>query len=300
MNEQIKVGRRVLPITHPDKLLFPDMGYTKYDLISYYADMADHMMPLIKDRPLVMHRFVADIEHEGFYHKDAPDYFPSWIQRTLVRNQDESTTAYVVAAEKAVIPYLASQGCITPHSWLSRSDKLNHPDRMIFDLDPGLASFALVRKAALVLRDALERSAVYPYVMTTGSQGMHVVIPIIRRYTLEQVRACAKNLAIQLVDQHPALFTTQLRKDKRGKRVFIDYLRNGFGATAVVPYAVRALPTAPVATPIEWEEVEDSRLTSQRYTIATVGQRLEKKGDPWQKITKHARSLAKLMNLFES
>lgn len=295
MNSKIRVGRRLIQITHPDKLMFPVPGYTKYDLVSYYADIAEHMMPLIHNHPIVMQRFPHDSAHQGFFHKDAPDYFPAWIKRTDVRNQDESITSYVVSTQKAVVPYLATQGCVTPHAWLSRADALDRPDRLIFDLDPGVASFSLVRKAALIIRDHLQQYGLHAYVMTTGSQGMHVVTPLRRLYTFDQIRVCAKHVARILVDQHPELFTIQIRKEKRGKRIFIDYLRNSFGATAVAPYAVRARAHAPVATPIDWDEVEDKTLTSQRYTIATVMKRLENKGDPWKLFYSRARSISSIL-----
>lgn len=294
---QIVVDRHTITITHPDKVLFPRDNYTKTDLVDYYARISDSMFSYVKNRLIVMQRFPEGIDVEGFYHKDTPDYFPAWIKRISVKKEGNGYTDYSIASNKAVMTYLANQGCITPHVWLSKADKLDYPDKMIFDLDPGKASFDMVRKTALLFRDFLQDLGLHPFIMTTGSAGMHVVVPIKRLHTFDTVRSCARAIAGELTHQYSHMLTLELRKEKRGKKIFVDYLRNGFGAIGVAPYAVRPKDGAPVATPIDWDEVEDKKLTSQRYTIKTVFKRLDKKGDPWQDFAKHNKVLTKIIQI---
>lgn len=291
---EITHGRRRFAITNPDRILFPKQKITKLDLIEYYQAVSSIQFPLIKNHPIVMQRFPEGINHEGFFHKDAPDYFPSWIKRIDVPRETGGLVHYVVANDPAVVPYLASQGCITPHVWLSQASKLTIPDRIIFDLDPGKAGFAVVRKTALIMHDFFQELGLQSFAMTTGSAGMHVVIPIKRQYDFDQVRTIARAIAQELVNQYPQMLTLEIRKEKRAKRLFIDFLRNAFGATGAAPYAVRPLDGAPVAAPIDWKEVADAKLISQRYTIKTILKRLDKKGDPWEDFFTAGNSLARL------
>ena len=290
----IKVGTHSIPITHADKILFPKTKFTKGDLVAYYAAVAQVMFPLVKNRLIMMQRFPEGINHEWFYQKDAPDYFPDWIARKNVPRQDGAIVQYTVANNRAVIPFIANQGCITPHCWLSKADKVHYPDKMIFDLDPGKAPFGLVQKTAFLLKNLLEELGLVPFIMTTGSHGMHVVVPIKRTQKFEFVREYAHTISKILVQQYPTMLTLEMRKEKRGKKIFMDYLRNGFGATSVAPYAIRSHEGAPVATPIDWDEAAEKKLTSQRYTLETVFKRLAKKGDPWKDFAKKSRTLKKL------
>ena len=296
---EIKVGKYTVAITNPDRILFPHNTITKLDLINYYHDIVPVMFPYLKNRIIVMLRYPAGIDKEGFFHKDAPDYFPAWIKRCNVAKEGGGIVHYVVDSNQATMPYLANFGCITPHIWLSKVDAIHKPDTMIFDLDPDKASFSQVRKTALLLRDYLEALELTPFVKTTGQHGLHVVVPIKRLYTFDQVRACARAIAQELVNRYPKMLTLEMRKEKRGERIFIDFLRNAFGQTAVAPYGVRPHDTAPVATPIDWDEVSDKKLISARYTIKTVFKRLEKKGDPWEKYERSHKNLTSALKLVE-
>jgi bifunctional non-homologous end joining protein LigD len=288
--ERLTINKRTIEIGNPTKTLFPDDGITKGDLINYYQAIAPYMLPLIEKHLISMQRFPNGIDHEGFYQKDAGSYFPSWIATKKVTKKEGGAVNYVAINNAATLIYLANQGCITPHIWLSKTDKLDYPDRMIFDLDPSGAPFSTVMQAARILRNLLKGCGLTPFLMTTGSQGLHVVVPLIRKYTFYDVRAFAETLASILALGKSDLYTTELRKEKRENRVFIDYLRNSFGATAVAPYAVRPLPGAPVATPISWSELRKG-LTSQKYTIKTVMRALKKRGDPWKDWRKQAGPL---------
>ena len=284
------IGKHAIEIGKPDKILFPKSKITKGELIDYYAEIADIMLPHIKNRPISMHRFPHGIDKGGFFHKNAPDYFPSWIKRINVpkksyfakfsKSKEEGIVHYVLCNNAATLVYLANQYCITPHVWLSRVPKIELPNSMIFDLDPS-------RKNQFA--DVLEDLGLVPFVMTTGSRGVHVVVPIKPQKDFDTVRKFARGVAELLIAEQPTIFTTEIRKRKRHGRVFIDTLRNAFAQTCVAPYAVRAKEGAPVATPIEWKEL--ARVTSQKYTIKNIFKRLARKGDVWEDINKHTKAL---------
>jgi bifunctional non-homologous end joining protein LigD len=290
---EITVGGRTIQLSSLDKVLFPESGITKGNLITYYRRMAATMVPFMEGRPLTMHRFPNGIGASGFYQKEAPDYFPEWIRRVCIAVEEEGgeEQPQIICEERATLVYLANQACITPHIWPSRVDKLHYPDKLIFDLDPSGNDFALVRETALDLQQLLSEVGLVPFVMTTGSKGLHVVVPLKRTAGFDFVRAFARDVAGVLAQRKPDKYTVAMRKRKRGGRIFLDYLRNSFAQNSVTPYAVRARPGAPVATPLEWDEVDDKQLHSQRYTIKNIFRRLGQKEDPWQQMMAQARTL---------
>ena len=292
MGEILTIGRYDVEVTSLDKVMFPDDGLTKGDLIDYYHRIAGTMVPHVAERPLTMHRFPNGIGQEGFYQKEAPEYFPGWIERVTVEVEEGRATQHqVLCNHAATLVYLANQGCITPHVWLSRADKLPYPDKLIFDLDPPGGDFESVRAAARTLRQMLQEVGLVPFVMTTGSKGLHVVTPLDRSLDFDSARAFARRLAEILAGRQPDRFTTETRKNKRRGRLFLDYLRNAYGQHGVAPYAVRAKAGAPIATPLDWDELADADLHSQRYTMHNIFRRLGQKEDPWRNIMDHARSL---------
>lgn len=288
----MKVGSHTIEISNEDKVFFPESGTTKGSIIHYYTDIAPIMLPHVQERPVTMHRFPDGIEGEGFYQKEIPDYFPQWVDRVRIKKKEGGENEQVVCNNAAALVYLANQACITPHVWLSRTDRLNYPDKLVFDLDPPGDEFEPVRKAAYTLKDMLKERGLTPFVMTTGSRGVHVVAPLDRSQDFNAVRAFAENLADVLAQEDPQHLTTEQRKTKRGSRVFLDMLRNSYAQTSVAPYAVRAKPGAPVATPLEWEELEDT--TSQSYTIKAILRRMGQKSDPWKSLYSEACSLPEL------
>jgi bifunctional non-homologous end joining protein LigD len=287
---KIEAGRQVIEISHEDKILFAPTKITKADLAQYYYDIADYMLPYMKDHPLTMVRYPNGIKKEGFYQKDAPEYFPDWIKRVSVKKEGGGTTHYVICNNQATLVYLANQNCITPHLWLSKYDKLDYPDRMIFDVDPSIDDFELVKEAAWILKKELDARKLKSFIMTTGSHGVHVVVPLNRRANFDEVKAYAREIAQKLAAENPKILTTELNKKKRGQRTFIDYLRNGFGATAVAPYGVRPKQGAPIATPLSWKEL-DSIKSSQEFNIKNIFKRLEKINDPWKGFFRLKQSL---------
>ena len=296
--EELKVGRYKISLTHSNKRMMPP-NITKADLINYYDRIGDIMVPYVKNRPLMMHRFPEGIEGESFYQKDASAYFPDWIKRAKTPKEGGFNN-YVVCQNRATLVYLANQACITPHIWLSRIDKLEFPDRMIFDFDAETENFENIRFMALAMKTVLTAMNLASFVMTTGSRGLHVIVPIDRKLAFKDVRNFSQACALQLVHAFPEKATLELRKEKRGDKIFIDTLRNQYGATAVAPYAIRAKPGAPVATPLHWHEVEDSTLTAQKYTINNLFERLKKVDDPWEGLLGMRQSLKKASKIITS
>lgn len=284
----MKAGKYTVEITHPDKVLFPKENITKEEIANYYLEVAPLLLPLLKGRPISMHRFPEGIKKEGFFQKQAPDTLPSWIKVVKVGRKGKTAISMLLCQEKATLLWLANQNCITPHIWLSQIDHPDLPDRLIFDLDPpNKKKFPWVVKGALLLKEILEKEGnLQPFVMTTGSKGLHVVIPLKPEFSFAKVRSFAQKIAEQVVEQDPKLFTLEVRKEKRKGKVFIDVLRNGLHQTVVAPYSIRALDGAPIATPLFWEELQDKTLTSSRYTLRTIQTRLKK--NPWKGIEKGA------------
>jgi bifunctional non-homologous end joining protein LigD len=280
-------------ISHPDKVLFPEDGITKGELADYYEQAAEWMLPHIEGRPLSLQRFPAGIGQRGFFHKDAPDYFPAWVRRVKAAKHGGSVT-HAIASDTRTLVYLANQNTITPHVWLSRADRIDRPDRLVIDLDPAPGSdFADVRRAARSAGDLLSDVGLEPYAEVTGSKGIHVWTPIQRRADFDHVKEFADELAELLANRDPDTLTTEFRKEKREGRILVDVLRNRYAQTVVPPYAVRPRAGAPVATPIEWSELSDSKLRPDRWTVRTVLRRLRRKGDPWADMQGEARGLSR-------
>lgn len=291
MSNYITVDDHEIELTHLEKELFPQQHITKGQLIDYYFRVAPYMLPHVKNRIVSMQRFPQGIDHEGFFHKNTPEYFPSWIKtKRLTRQHDNERVEYPVINSTATLIYLANQNCITPHIWLSTIENMHNPDRMIFDLDPsGDAKFQLVRWVAYKIRTLLNNLGLPSFLMLTGSRGVHIVVPLKPVHSFDEVRAFAHNIALELEGEYPKYMTLEMYKKNRGDRIFLDIIRNSYGHTTVAPYSVRPKPGAPIATPIEWSEL--SRVVSQKYTIKNIFRRLSQKGDIWSDIHKYAVTL---------
>jgi bifunctional non-homologous end joining protein LigD len=289
----IQVGRQAIKLTRPDKILFPEAGITKAELVDYYRRIAPWMVPHLRGRPLSMQRFPDGIGEPGFFQQAAPRFAPEWVRRVTLKKAG-GEIAHVVCDNAAILVYLATQACITPHVWLSRADRLDYPDQMMFDLDPSGAEFDAVKSAARGLRDLLAEYKLPAFVKSTGSRGLHVVVPLKRTETFDRVRALARQFAKVLVSRNPGQWTTEQRKGKRSGRVFIDTYRNSYGQTAAPAYAVRARPGAPVAVPLEWEELDLRGLRPDGCSIRDVFERLERIEDPWKDLARHAVAIGKV------
>lgn len=279
-------------LSSPDKQLFPADGVTKADLAAYYEAVAEWMLPHVRGRPVSMLRFPDGIEGEGFFHKNVPAHYPDWIERVEVEKRGGTLTHAVIGNADTLV-YLVGQNTITPHVWLSRADRLHQPDRMVFDLDPSPeADFASVRRAARRTGELLREVGLEPFAQVTGSKGIHVWTPLRRGDSFDEVKPFARAASELLAARYPDELTTEFRKAERGGRILVDVLRNAYAQTAVPPYAVRPRPGAPVATPIEWEELSDSKLRPDRWTVKSVLRRLRAKGDAWAEMQAHARGLS--------
>lgn len=289
----VRVGTRNLAISSEDKIMFPKARITKGQLIEYYQKIAPQMIPYMRDRPLTLQRFPDGITGEGFYQKEASSYFPSWIHRVTIKNMTEGATHYVFCNDVETLVYLTNQSTITYHLWLSTIAKRRHPDRMIFDLDPSQGvSFAMVRWVAKKTKELLDLLDLPAYAMLTGSRGVHIVVPLKPIGTYERVHQFAYDVGLLLSQQYPKKITITMRKADRGKRVFVDYLRNTFAQTGVAPYSVRANDKAAVATPVAWDELFNKPITSQQYTIKNIFKRIAHVEDPWADMSKNGCTLS--------
>jgi bifunctional non-homologous end joining protein LigD len=278
--EQMKIGRRVVDITRPDKLLFPEDGISKRDLVTYYLQVAKWILPHLKDRPLTLERYPDGIAGHKIIQKSASDYYPAWIKTAEMRKHG-GTVKHPVCNDAATLAYLANQASITPHIWLSKLDQPDTPDQMVFDLDPSTDDFAPVRSAALDLFAMLSEAKVPSFLKTSGSKGLHIVVPLKREADYGAVHGLAHRVAAELVRKAPKERTLEFMKAKRGGRVLIDVNRNAYAQTYAAAYAVRARPGAPVSWPAEWEELERKGLKPNSVTISTAPGLLEKRADPW-------------------
>jgi bifunctional non-homologous end joining protein LigD len=281
-------------ITHPDKVLFPDDGITKADLVDYYQTVAAVMLPLVSGRPVTMQRFPNGIGRGGFLQKQVAAYFPDWIERVTAPNRrtrnattrDEVT--YMVCRTPDDLAYLANQGCITPHVWLSRTPDIYHPDQMVFDLDPASTDPRALRLAAAALHRLLDELGLPSFLKSSGSRGLHVVVPLVPTAETDAVKVFSIAVVEVLAARHPDDLTTEARIADRGGRLYLDIGRNGYAQTMAAPYAVRALPGAPVSVPLDWSELDT--FDPRGHTLRTIADRLARP-DPWAELDQAASPL---------
>jgi bifunctional non-homologous end joining protein LigD len=285
----ITAGRRDVEVSRPDKQLIPP-DVTKADLARYYDDIAGVMLPHVAGRPLNFERYPDGIERQKIFQQHASGHFPDWI-RVVETPKSGGTVKHVVASEPATLVYLANQACITFHSWQSRADRLNRPDKIVFDLDPSVNRPAEMRRAARLIVDLLRELGLEPWAMTSGSRGYHVVVPLKRLAEFDPVRAFTHDVATLGAAREPRVFTVEQRKANREGKILIDFMRNGYGVTSVAPYSVRARPRGPVATPLHLEELSEASTRPDRWTLRTVLKRVRQDGDPWRQFERNAQTL---------
>ena len=293
--ERVQDGRISFELSHPGKVLFPDDGYTKGDLVEYYQGVAGRMLPLLRDRPVTMIRYPDGIASHPILQKNAPAYFPDWVTRAEVPKQG-GTVHHVICDKPATLAYLANQACIELHVFLSRTPAVDRPDQVIFDLDsPGEGNFAQAARAARLLREVLEGDlGLTAFVKTTGGKGLHVHLPLVPDGDFDAARQFARQVSELLVAREPGLLALEQRRDKRGGRIYADVLRNAYAQTAAAPYSVRGRPGATVATPLHWAELDDAGLSPRQFTIATVPDRVAGQAgdhDPWSGLPRRRYSL---------
>jgi bifunctional non-homologous end joining protein LigD len=260
--------------SHLRKIFWPDDALTKGDLIDYYRFIAPRMLPYLEDRPVVLTRYPDGIAGKSFFQKDAPDHAPDWIRTARIYSAHvEREISYFICDDVEDLLYLANMASIPIHVWSSRVATISNPDWCILDLDPKGAPFAHVIRLALAIRDLCEEIRVPSFVKTTGSTGLHILIPLPPRCTYEQSRLLAQLLCGIIEGRHPEISTTARSIPARKGRVYLDALQNRHGQLLVAPYSVRPLPTAPVSAPLDWREVND-RLEPRAFTIGNMRERI--------------------------
>jgi bifunctional non-homologous end joining protein LigD len=287
-------------ITHPDKVLFPDDGITKGELAAYYESIAPVMLPHIRARPVTMERYPAGIDKKGFWQKDVSKGFPDWLERVEVPKKD-GTVHYPLITDTRSLLWVTNQNTITQHVWVSRAPKLYYPDVCVFDLDPSREDEpAVLRAAALALRDLLRELGLPSWVKTTGSKGFHILVSLDGKSRTGDVARFAHAVGTLLVARDPQHLTQEFSKADRGGRILVDTGRNGYSATFAAPYTVRAKPGAPVSAPCTWEEVERGEVGPRTFTLRTMADRVGAVGDLWADMPKRRRSLGKALNSLKS
>ncbi|MBG0851237.1 non-homologous end-joining DNA ligase [Streptomyces spinoverrucosus] len=290
--QRVRAGRRTVEVHRPDKVLFPGGGdakeYTKRDLVDYYRAVAPFMLPHLRGRPLMLQRQPDGLDGPEFMQKNTPENYPEWITRVEVPKEG-GTVCHTVCDDAATLVYLADQACLTLHRWLSRTGRLDRPDRLVFDLDPSGGSFAPVREAAWLLGELLDELKLPSALMTTGSRGLHVVVPLNGHHDFDEVREFARDVADTLAAAHPDRLTTAARKKDRGERLYLDVQRNAYAQTAVAPFTVRARPGAPVAVPVAWDQLDHPDFGPRRWTVADAVD--QARTNPWAGVLNRGRAL---------
>jgi bifunctional non-homologous end joining protein LigD len=290
--EQIELnfGDRRVKLTNLNKLFWPELKITKRDMLQYYADVSQVLLPHLQDRAMVMKRYPNGAAGDFFFMKRAPSPRPPWIELCSISHGSGNVIDFPIVQDLPALLWVINLGCIDLNQWYARCDDVDRPDYLHFDLDPVPgAKFEQVRESALVVREALESLKMPCYPKTTGSKGIHVYVPIMRGPTQKQVWTIAKEIAQVLESAHPKLITAEYRIAKRPKgRVLVDYNQNAWGRTLASIYSIRPKPRASVSTPVTWKEIENG-IEIEDFRIDNVRKRIEKLGDLWKPLLSKKR-----------
>jgi bifunctional non-homologous end joining protein LigD len=294
----IRKGRRELRLSNLDKPFWPDEGITKGDLIAYYRDVADALVPHLRERPFTMKRYPDGWQGKHFFQKQAPSHMPEWIPRTpqpaSTREGEKKIIEYALVNDELALLWMVNMGCIDMHAWSSRVDKPMRPDWVMFDLDPSEgATFEDVVEVAQLVKDTLDLLELESFPKTSGSRGIHILVPIARRHTFGDTRDFASIVAGALARAHPGLVTTEWARAKR-KGVLVDANQNRPGATNAMVYSVRPRAGAPVSTPLRWDEVAEG-LDLAAFTMEAVLDRVAGDGDLYAGVLTGKQSLTKAL-----
>ncbi len=280
------VGGRTLRLTNLDKVLFPGAGRarpaTKRDVIRYYAVVARYLLPYLANRPVNAHRYPDGVDRPGFWHKEVPDHAPEWLTRWHNTEADaDETQCYAVLDSLPALVWMANFAGLELHPWTSRLPHVHQPTWALIDIDPGeTTSFADIRAMARLFRTALEHLDVRGMPKVTGRRGIQIWVPVRDGYTFDDTRRWVEQVSRVVGRIVPDLVSWEWYRNKRSGRARLDYTQNAINRTLVAPFSIRPAPTAPVSVPIRWEELDDQKLRSDRWTIRTVLRRLREEGDP--------------------
>jgi bifunctional non-homologous end joining protein LigD len=300
----IRQGRRELQLSNLDKPFWPEEGITKGDLLSYYREVAPVLLPHLRDRPFTMKRYPDGIAGGHFFQKNAPEHMPDWIPtRSYISTSRESRQkrmiAYPLVNDELALLWMANMGCIDMNCWYSRIDKPDRPDFVLFDLDPSPdVGFRETVRVALLVKEVLDALGLESHAKTSGSNGMHVLVPVSRRHTYADTREFAEIVAGALARAHPKLVTTEWAKAKR-RGVLVDANQNGEGKTIASVYSVRPRAGAPVSTPLRWDEVTEE-LDPSDFTMDVVLDRVERHGDLFTSVVRGRQSLGAALDALRS
>ncbi len=299
-DEVIKIGRKEVKITNLDKVYWPDQGITKGELINYYVNVSDYILPYLKDRPESLNRFPNGIKGPSFYHKDMDvEQLPAWAKTVKMYSKANGHEIdYLICNDLATLVYMANLGCIEINPWHSRYDNADYPDYMMLDLDPGDISFTSVVDTANVIKELCDELKIKAYCKTSGATGIHVYMPLGAKYDYDQVKTFAEILANVTHSRIPEVTTIERKVAKRGNKIYIDFLQNRKGQTIAAPYSVRPKPNATVSTPLLWEEVNHN-LTPEMFTIHNMEDRLKSLGDLWKGISKNPINITQVLKKLE-
>jgi bifunctional non-homologous end joining protein LigD len=291
---QIKIDGEQVALTNLDKIFWPQDGYTKGDLIRYYYEASKFILPYLKDRPLIMKRYPNGIEGK-FFHQHDVDEVPDFVCTVSLEVEDKGghTVDYIVGDNLPTSLYMANLGAIERHPWHSRTSDLEHPDWLVFDLDPSEGiSYSTICELALAVRKTLEQIELECYPKTSGSRGMHVYVPVKPVYGYEEIAKLAEQVATLVARENSDTSTVErsLKKRKKGQ-IYLDHMQNAKGKSVVAPYSVRPRAGATVSTPLDWKEVEAKKITPQDFTIKNLGERLAEKGDLFKSVLNNKQDL---------
>ena len=295
-SEEIKVGKETVAITNRHKIFWPDEGYTKGDVIDYYDKMADYILPHLKDRPLSLKRNPNGIRDEGFFHKDAGENAPKYVDVFKVKSDSNNKIIdYIVCNNKATLLYLANLGCIEINPWNSTTKAQDNPSWMVIDIDPSAKDkFTDVVDVALVTKQVLDKAGVDCYCKTSGSSGLHVYAPMKNKYDYKTVKDFAHIIASLVQEQLPKTTSLERSLSKRGNKIYVDYLQNRSGQTLASVYSLRPKKGATVSTPLDWKEV-NQKLHPSQFTIENILERVEKKGDLFKPVLTGSANIDKAL-----
>jgi bifunctional non-homologous end joining protein LigD len=295
-DRDLTIGKTVLHLTNQKKIYYPDDGITKGDIINYYNDIAEVMLPYLKDRPQSMNRFPNGITGQSFYQKDVDiDKIPGWLKTTKVYSEsNDKYIDYLLCNDKATLLYMANLGCIEINPWNSTVQHPNNPDWLVIDIDPSKDDFTEVVKTALMVKKVMDEMETECYCKTSGATGLHVYIPMAAKYDYDAIKIFAELIAHTVNVRLPHTTTIIRSIQKREEKIYIDFLQNRPGQTLAAPYSVRPKPGATVSTPLEWKEV-NAKLSPSQFTIKNMQKRLDKKGDLWKPVLGKGANIDKIL-----
>jgi len=296
----LKVGKTVLHLTNQNKVYFPKDGITKGDIIHYYNEVSELILPYLKDRPESMNRFPNGIDSPSFYQKDVDvDKIPKWLKTKKVFSESNNADIdYLICNNKETLLYMANLGCIEMNPWNSTTKHIQNPDWLVIDLDPAGNDFAPVVTTALVVKEVLDELETECLCKTSGASGLHIYIPLGAKYDYDSIKILGELIAKEVQSRLPDITSIERSIKKRKNKLYIDFLQNRRGQTLAAPYSVRPKPGATVSTPLEWSEVNE-KLHPSQFTIKNVLKRFEKKGDLWTPVLSKGADIKKIIHKLE-